>query len=283
MQAKQFNSMDEFLNQETGTSTDASTQTNVEKTNTETPEATPTEEATKEPDVPTKDSTTETKKPEAKKPDGPNPMKELRDKANSATKLQEKIDNAINRLSDGEYNFKLKDFKNEQGKVDYDALITAMDEADVKQRAASRGLSPEMQAEIEKYEREKKDVEIAKARVQMDRQLNNFQMEQKLTPDDLNLFISDSMKLGINPLSIAALDKTSKGTVALQMLYKAVYTDKIVKTAVDQAVAEAKAKWDADLNAKGTQPKPNPANPNNNKTNKTDSKVMALDDFLKTL
>ena len=283
MQAKQFNSMDEFLNQETGTSTDASTQTNVEKTNTETPEATPTGEVTKEPDVPAKDSTTETKKPEAKKPDGPNPMKELRDKANSATKLQEKIDNAINRLSDGEYNFKLKDFKNEQGKVDYDALITAMDEADVKQRAASRGLSPEMQAEIEKYEREKKDVEIAKARVQMDRQLNNFQMEQKLTPDDLNLFISDSMKLGINPLSIAALDKTSKGTVALQMLYKAVYTDKIVKTAVDQAVAEAKAKWDADLNAKGTQPKPNPANPNNNKTNKTDSKVMALDDFLKTL
>lgn len=225
----------------------------------------------------------EAAKKETKKTEGSNPMKELRDKANAATRTQEKIDTAINRLSDGEYNFKLKDFKNEQGRVDYDALIKAMDEADVKKRAESRGLSPEMQAELEKYEREKRDVEIAKARVQMDRQLNNFQMEQQLSPEALNTFISDAMKLGINPLSIAALDKTTKGTTALKMLYKAVYTDKIVQDAVDKALAEAEAKRQAALEAKGAQPKANPANPNNSKTTKTDSKGLALDEFLKSL
>ena len=194
-----------------------------------------------------------------------------------------KIDTAINRLSDGEYAFKLRDFKNEEGKVDYDKLIEAMDEADVKKRAESRGLTPEMQAEIEKYEREKKEVEIAKARVQMDRQLNNFQMEQQLSPEDLNLFISDAMKIGINPLSIAALDKTSKGTTALKLLYKAVYSDRLMKDAVTKALAEAEAKREADVAAKGGQPKSNPAGINNSKTNTTDPKGMALDDFLKTL
>lgn len=212
-----------------------------------------------------------------------NPMKELRDKASAAEKAQVKIDTAINRLSDGDYAFKLRDFKNEEGKIDYDKLIEAMDEADVKKRAESRGLTPEMQAEIEKYEREKKEVEIAKARVQMDRQLNNFQMEQQLSPEDLNLFISDSMKVGINPLSIAALDKTSKGTTALKLLYKAVYSDRLVKDAVTKALAEAEAKREADVAAKGGQPKSNPAGINNSKTNTTDPKGMALDDFLKTL
>lgn len=229
--------------------------------------------------------TTETpdKTTEDKTKTQPNPMKELRDKANAAQKLQQKIDSAINRLSDGDYNFKLKDFKNDTGKVDYDALIKAMDDADVKQRAEARGLTPELQAEIEKYEKEKKEVEIAKARVQMDRQLNNFQMEQQLSPDDLNSFISDAMKLGINPLSIAALDKTSKGTTALKLLYQAVYTDKIVQKAVEKALADAEAKRQADAAAKGGQPKANPAASNANKTNKTDSKGIALDDFLGSL
>jgi hypothetical protein len=213
----------------------------------------------------------------------PNPMKELRDKANAATRLQEKIDTAINRMSDGDYDFRIKDFKGENGKVDYDAMIKAMDEADVKARAETRGLSPELQAEIEKYEKEKKEVEIAKARVQMDRQLNNFQMEQQLSPEDLNSFISDAMKVGINPLSIAALDKTAKGTTALKLLYQAVYTDRIVQAAVDKALADAEtARAEAEA-ARTGQPKANPAAPNNNKTNKTDSKGIALDDFLKTL
>lgn len=289
----QYKSMDEFLGtEEESNTTTAGTETPPAGTETppagtETPPAgtetppgsTGTTPATKTPEQLAKEKEEEDKK----KANQPNPMKELRDKANAAAKSQEKIDGAINRLSDGEYDFKLKDFKNEQGKVDYDALIKAMDEADVKKRAETRGLSPEMQAEIERYEKEKRQVEMEKARVQMDRQLNNFQMEQQLNSDDLNNFIADSMKLGINPLSIAALDKTAKGTTALKMLYKAVYTDRIVKEAADKAVEEARTKWEADLVAKGGQPKQNPANPNNTKTNKTDAKGMALDDFLKAL
>lgn len=222
-------------------------------------------------------------KKDAPEKDKPNPMRELRDKANTAARAQEKIDEAINRMSDGEYDFKLKDFKGENGKIDYDKLIEAMDAADVKARAESKGLSPELQAEIEKYEREKKEVEVAKARVQMDRQLNNFQMEQQLNSDELNNFISDAMTLGINPLSIAALDKTSRGTTALQLLYKAVYIDKITKTAVDTALAEAETKRQASLDAQNSKPKSNPAAPNNSKTIEKNSKGVALEEFLKNL
>lgn len=288
----QYKTMEEFLGtEEESTETPPAGSTETPPAGTETPPAgteTPPAGSTETPpagstETPPAGTTDPKKKEEPKKTDVPNPMKELRDKANAAAKAQEKIDTAINRLSDGEYDFKLKDFKNEQGKVDYDALIKAMDEADVKKRAESRGLSPEVQAEIERYEKEKRQVEMEKARVQMDRQLNNFQMEQQLSSDDLNNFIADAMKLGINPLSIAALDKTAKGTTALKMLYKAVYTDKIVQTAIDKAVEEAKAKWEADAAAKGAQPKPNPANPNNTKTTKTDAKGMALDDFLTSL
>lgn len=276
MENKEFQNIDDFLNDDPTPP--------VEGTTPPAEDTAPPAENTDDPTPPADDTAppVEDTAPPVKKP-GVSPMKELRDRANAATKMQAKIDGAINRLSDGDYNFKLKEFKNEQGKVDYDSLIKAMDEADVKHRADTRGLTPEIQAEIEKYEQDKKEVAIAKARVQMDRQLNNFQMEQQLTPDQLNTFISDAMKVGINPLSIAALDKTSKGTVALQMLYKAVYTDKIVKDATDKAVEEAKAKWDADLAAKGTQPKVNPAQPNNSKTTKTDPKGMALDDFLNAL
>lgn len=216
-------------------------------------------------------------------PPKPNPMKELRDRATAAQREQAKIDGAITRLSEGDYNFKLKDFRTEEGKMDYDALIAAMDDEDVKQRANTRGISPEMQAEIEKYEREKKEIELQKARVQMDRQLNNFQLEMKLSSEDLNLFISDSMKIGINPLAIAALDRTPKGTTALQLLHKAVYFDKLADEKVQQALAEAEEKRLKNEEAKGGQPKSNPADPNTTKTTKTDPKGLALEEFLDTL
>ena len=279
----QYKSMEEFLNEDETTETSADSTEETPADNTETEPVDSAETPPAGDDVTPPADTAEPKKKAAPKKPEVNPMKELRDKANAATKAQEKIDGAINRLSDGDYNFKLKDFKNEQGKVDYDALIQAMDDEDVKKRAESRGLTPELQAEIEKYEREKRAVEIEKARVQMDRQLNNFQMEQQLSPEDLNTFISDAMKIGINPLSIAALDKTSKGTTALKLLYQAVYTEKIVKDATEKAVEDARAKWEADASAKGTQPKANPAQPNNTKTTKTDPKGLALEDFLKAL
>ena len=286
----QFGSIEEFLSGEHNEPEQTEEEEKAANTPTaqetaKTPEELAAEEKTKK-DTEAAAATGKTsaqEKPKTQPAGQPNPMKELRDKASAAEKAQVKIDTAINRLSDGDYAFKLRDFKNEEGKIDYDKLIEAMDEADVKKRAESRGLTPEMQAEIEKYEREKKEVEIAKARVQMDRQLNNFQMEQQLSPEDLNLFISDAMKVGINPLSIAALDKTSKGTTALKLLYKAVYSDRLVKDAVTKALAEAEAKREADAAAKGGQPKSNPAGINNSKTNTTDPKGMALDDFLKTL
>ena len=222
-------------------------------------------------------------KPAPKTTPANNPMRALRDKANAATREREKIDGAVHRLSDGEYKFKLRDFKNDEGKIDYDALIEAMDEADVEQRAAGKGIDPKLQAEIEKYEREKREVEIAKARVQMDRQLNNFQIENQMSQEDLNNFISDSMKMGVNPLTIASLDKTAKGTTALKMLHQAVYADKIIKIAVDEAVAKVRAEYDDKAVAAGGQPKTNPAAPSKGKTDTTDPKGMALDEFLGTL
>lgn len=277
MQEK-FNTIEEFLGEDTPDVETPDTE-NVETTVEEKPEEQPKEQSEENPE----DKETKKEEDASKKTTKHNPMKELRDKANAATKAQEKIDGALNRYTDGDYEFKLKDFKNENGKIDYDAFIKAMDEADVKRRAESRGLSPEMQAEIERYEREKKEVEIAKARVQMDRQLNNFQMEQQLSPEELNVFIADSMKIGINPLSIAALDKTSKGTLALKMLYKAVYAERLTQEAIKKAIEDHEAKRIADAEAKRTQPKSNPAGSHTKKTEQTDEKGMALEDFLNTL
>lgn len=212
-----------------------------------------------------------------------NPIASLRKAKELAEKEKNKIEAVLNRLTEGDYSFKLKDFKNDQGKIDYDKLSAEMDAADVKKRAETRGLTPEMQAEIEKYEQEKKAIEREKLRIDMDRKLNSFQAEMNMTAEQLNLFISEAAKLGINPLSIAALDKTSKGTVALKYLHTAINHEKLVKAAVDKAVAEARAKWEADLAATANQPKGNPAKPNASQTNQPDAKGLALDEFLKTL
>lgn len=284
---KKFENIEDFLN-DIDPDNDPTPDVDPDPTPDVDPEPNPNPDPDPNPDGTPDDEEKKVKAPAAKAPkkadpNVPNPMRDLRDKANTATKLQEKIDGAINRLSDGDYDFKLRDFKTEAGKVDYDALIAAMDEADVKKRAEGRGLTPEMQAELERYEKEKKEVEIQKARVQMDRQLNNFQMEQQLTPEDLNTFISDAMKQGINPLSIAALDRTSKGTMALKLLYKAIYSERITKEAIDKAVAAAEEKWNAAAEAKKGPPKSNPGNPNNGKTDKPNSKGLALDEFLNSL
>ena len=105
----------------------------------------------------------------------------------------------------------------------------------------------------------------------------------KLENQDLNTFISDSMKLGINPLAIAALDK-DKGTNTLKYLHKAIYAEKFTKMAVDKAVAEAKEAWEAERNQFNKAPKTNPANPTNTKTTTPNNdKGLALEDFLNTL
>lgn len=211
-------------------------------------------------------TTPEDNKPEpAKKP---NPMKEVRDRLTTEQKAREKIEKAIQRLTDGDYNFKLKDFKNENNKVDYDALIKAMDGADLKVKAESRGLSPEVQAEIERIEREKTELRKERLRVDMDRAIANMQTELSLKGNDISNFFKDAMALKKNPYKW--LDQG--GT--LNDLYYLVYRDTLMKAEIDKAVEEAKAKWEEANNKKA--PTTNPAAP----TKKTSSSELSLDQLL---
>lgn len=229
----------------------------VETPETETPEV-------EEPETP--EVTTPEDKPEQTKKS--NPMKEVRDRLTSEQKAREKIEKAIQRLTDGEYSFKLKDFKNENNKVDYDALIKAMDEADLKVKAESRGLSPEVQAEIERIEREKTELRKERLRVDMDRAIANMQTELSLKGADISNFFKDSMALKKNPYQWIAQGGT------LNDLYYLVYRDTLVKAEIDKAVEEAKSKWEEANNKKA--PTTNPAA----STKKTSSLELSIDQLL---
>lgn len=272
-----FQTVEEFLENPDGTTPPEETATPPKETVTP-----PEETATPPEETPTPPEETETppKKPKGK---SGGDIAALRKAKDAAEKERSKIANAMEKFTEGEYKFSLKDFRTEEGKVDYDALITAMNEADVAKRAETRGLTPEMQAEIERYEQEKIQIQRDRMRIDMERKINSFQAEMGMTSEEVNLFISEAAKLGINPLSVAALDKTSKGTAALRYLHTAINHDKILKEAVDKAVAEERAKWEVDTVAKRNQPKGNPANPNTNKTDPKDPTGIALDDFLKSL
>lgn len=182
-----------------------------------------------------------------------NPMKEVRDRLNKEQKVREHMEKTIQRFTEGSYNFKIRDFKTEDGKVDYDALQKAMDEADVKTRAESKGVSPEVQAEIERIEQEKLNLQKEKLRVAMDRELSNLQVDKQLSKEDINKFFKDSLALNRNPYQWLAQGGE------LDDLYFLIYKDTLIKSEVDKAVAEAKAKWEASNNKKS--PTPNPATP----------------------
>ena len=217
------------------------------------PETTPTPA---EPEGAAALSTEPTPAPEAKptEPATPksNPMKEVRDRLNQEQKAKERIDSAINRFAAGDYAFKIKDFKTEDGKVDYEAFIKAMDEADLKARSAERGISPEVQAEIERIEREKKELQKDRMRVAMDRALASLQTSRQLSNSDINKFFNDSMALNKNPYTWLAQGGT------LDDLYYLVYRETITQSAIDKAVEEAKALWS---NPAVVTPTPNPAAP----------------------
>lgn len=230
--------------------------------------------------VPTEPTKTEPKKTEPKRDDGNNPMKDLRDRYNAAEQTRKKIDEVVNRFADGEYDFKVKDFKTEDGKIDYDALIEAMDDADIKARATEKGVSPELQKELERYEKEKQEMNKEKLRVRFDRQVTNFQLENNLPEEKIDKFFNDAIKAGINPYSIAAIDNTSKGTTALNMLYKAVYHDELVRQAAEDAKAQADADRQASNAAQQGQPKPIPGTPSRGKTEEPTGSGISLDDLL---
>ena len=206
-------------------------------------------------------------KPKPEKPKS-NPVKEIRDRLNAEQKHKEKIENAIQRFTEGDYKFKIKDFKTEDGKVDYDALISAMDSADLKVRADNKNISPEVQAEIERIEKEKQEIARDKLRVAMDRAIANMQTELSLSGPDINNFFKDSMALNKNPY----MWLNQGGT--LQDLYYLVYRERLTQDKIDKAVEEAKAQWEAANNKKA--PTSNPAAPTPSQSNNT----MTLDQML---
>ena len=192
-----------------------------------------------------------TKKPGEK----PNPMKEVRDKYNAERASREKIEGIVAKLADGDYAFKLKDFKKEDGKIDYDAVANAMNDADIKAKAEKKGISPEVQAEIERIEKEKTELEKQKLQVAMDRALTNMQQDMNLKGVDVNNFFKDAMALQKNPYRWLAQGGDLKD------LYRNIYWDKLVKEQVDIAVNAAKVKWDEDVKKATKIPAPNPALP----------------------
>lgn len=227
------------------------------------PAPTPTPEPTPEPTpTPEEDPVEETpveEDPKPAEPKKPNPMKEVRDRLNVTQKDKERIEKAIQRFTDGDYKFRIRDFRTEDGKVDYDALSQAMDEADLKIKAESRGISPEVQAEIERIEKEKVELQREKLRVSMDRAIANMQTNMGLKNDEINNFFKDSMALKKNPYQWLAQGGS------LSDLYYLVYRDTLMKNEINKAVEEAKAKWEAS-NAKKA-PTTNPATPANKTTN----------------
>lgn len=191
--------------------------------------------------------------PEANPEPAKNPMKEVRDRLNAEQKEKNKIVNATQRFIDGKYDFKLRDFRDDNGNVDYDALIKAMDDADVNKVAAEKGISPEVQAEIDRIENEKRELAKERMRVAMDRALADLQTSMNLQANDINQFFKDSMALSKNPYTWLSQGGT------LSELYYLVYREKITQDAINKAVDEARIEWES--KKAPVPPSSNPAKP----------------------
>lgn len=214
----------------------------------------PVEEPVEEPVEGEPEVTEETPKEETPKEEPknkPNPMREVRERLTQEQKAKEKIESTVQRFTEGNYSFKIRDFKTEDGKVDYDALAKAMDEADLKVKADEKGISPEVQAEIERIEKEKLELQRERLRVSMDRALSNMQVDMGLKQEDIASFFKDSMALKKNPYQWLAQGGT------LPDLYYLVYRERLMQSEINKAVEEAKAKWEASNTKKA--PTTNPA------------------------
>lgn len=197
-----------------------------------------------------------------------NPMKDVRDRLTQEQKARERVEKTIQRFTEGDYKFKIRDFKTEDGKVDYEALQKAMDDADMKARAETKGVSPEIQAEIERIEQEKLELRKEKLRVQMDRELSNMQVELQLNKEDINVFFKDALAINRNPYQWLAQGGN------LNDLYFLIYKDRIIQERIDKEVSDAKSKWEA-ANKKQA-PVSNPATPSQN----TNADGVSLSDLL---
>jgi len=199
-----------------------------------------------------------------------NPMKEVREKYTTEKQMREKIEGAITRFTNGDYGFKIKDF-NVDGKVDYDALTKAMDDADTKVKAESRGVTPEVQAEIERIEKEKIELNKQRLQVSMDRALTNLQLNMNIKGAEINNFFKDAMTQKKNPYQWLAQGGD------LQDLYILVYRDKLLKQQIDSAVEQARAKFQEESTRQAKVPAANPAKPTQPKaTNNTGPSLQDL-------
>lgn len=229
-----------------------------------TPEVEPEVTPEAEPEAEPESIQTPATEPAEKKP---NPVKELRDRLNVEQKAKEKIEKAMQRYMDNSYDFNIRDFKTEDNKVDYDAFVAAMDAADNKAKATSNGVSPELQLEIDRIEKEKQQLQQERLRVAMDRAVANMQTEMGLQSTDINNFFKDSVALNKNPYQWLAQGGT------LSDLYYLVYRERILKDEVSKAVEAEKAKW-------SSQPKAPSTNPAAPATSNTSYTGVSLDQLL---
>jgi hypothetical protein len=215
-------------------------------------------------------------KSEEKKDGKVNPMKEIRDKYATEKASKERIEALVQRYTAGTYEFKLKEFMKE-GKMDYDAMAAAMDKSDTVVKAEAKGITPEVQAEIERIDREKVEIQKQRLQITMDRALNNLQQNMNIKGADVNNFFKDAMSVKKNPYQWLAQGGD------LQDLYILVYRDKLLKQQIDTAVTQAKSKWEEERArqtkvpvanpAQSTQPKPI----NNNGVSLSDLLTQAAD------
>lgn len=206
--------------------------------------------------------------PKPKPENKPNPMKEVREKLNSEQKLRVKMGNAIKRYTEGDYKFKIRDYKTEDGDVDYDRLIEAMDEADNATKANNNNITPEVQKELDRIEREKIEIQKERLKIAMDKSLADMQVEFNLKSADINKFFADALAQQRNPYQWIAQGGDIKD------LYYILYRDKMIQDRVNSAVAEERAKWE---NAK---PSPTP-NPVGKQTPPSNKEGLSLTELLK--
>ena len=187
------------------------------------------------------------------KPPKPNPMKDVRDKLNTEKKQREFVVNTMNKFAAGSYTIKLTDHMLEDGSgIDYESFNKAMEDVDLAVKAEAKGLTPEVQAAIDKIEKDKVEIQKERLQIAMDKALTNLQIANNLKQADINNFFKDAMENKKNPYQWIAQGGT------LDDLYRLVYADKIKQTDIDAAVAAAKTKWEADAIAAGKIPKVNP-------------------------
>lgn len=183
-----------------------------------------------------------------------NPIKEVREKYNQEKSAREKMSTVMNKFTTGGYELNLTDFV-EDGKLNYDSLSEAMEDVDITAKANVNNITPEIQAQIDRIEEDRVELNKQRLQVAMDRALANLQLDLGLKGSDISNFFADSLKLKKNPYTWL-----SQGG-SLEDLHFLVYRERIMKEQIKGAVETAKETWTADANKQTKAPAYNPAQP----------------------